>query len=205
MSAKFNQGNYITLPSGKQVLTSKPYVQHGAMDEAEVQALAAKEEARQRKILEEQKGIQSSRLTNLAALLAEQQKHDFNQSIPGIAETAQSQGFLETSGFGNSLANKYESLTRDTSFELARQGLNDRDFEVSSLGEISKGTGDLNVAGLERRFSVNDRGRSEELSRELAKLGVVNPQGESSTDKNLRRAGDVVSIGTGIAQMSQGK
>ena len=171
------------------------------IDRASIEQLARMEEERKRKVLEEQKGIQSKRLTDLAALLAEQQKTEFNRDIPQIANTAQGQGFLETSGFGNALSRDYTNLTKDTSMELAKQGLADRNFEVGAIGDISEGTGGYNQSALARKFSVLDTDKANNLAFELGKMGVSAPavyHGPSDAEKFAAVAGGVGSIAQGI-------
>lgn len=155
--------------------------------------------------LERQKAIQDQRLKDLASFLSAEEGRKFNQAIPEIAETSQAQGFLETSGFGNALARERVKLAGDTSARLTEQGLADRDFEVGSIGATTAGTRDLLTGGLERKFSLDDLDRSEALSRELARLGIVNPKGESSTDRTLRQGGQAVGIAAGLAQIGAGK
>jgi len=170
-----------------------PYQQAKA-ERKQIDQLAKDQETGSRNILNEQKTIQQQRLSDLATLLAEQQGTAFNREIPKIANTAQGQGFLETSGFGNSLADKYKELTEDTSFQIARQGLSDRDLEISGIGDIGANNRNLGVSGLERQFSVTDNARSEALARELGKLGVPAPMKQpSTTDKLLTNAGPILS------------
>lgn len=142
--------------------------------------------------LAKQKAIQQQRLQELAAFLGSEEDRKFNQSIPEIAESAQAQGFLETSGFGNALARERAKLAGDTSARLAEVGISDRDFEVGAIGGTNTQTKDFLTGGLERKFSLEDLDRSEALSRELAKLGVVNPKEPSSTDKFLNNAGPIL-------------
>lgn len=171
----------------------QPY-QQANVERKLVDQLSASQEAKSRAILGEQSGLQKTRLQELAQLLAQQQDTTFNQDIPGIAETNQAQGFLETSGFGNALANRYRDLTANTSAEIAKQGLADRDLQIKGLGEIGTNANSLSTAGLERQFSVTDNARSEELARELAKYGVPAPAKEpSGFDKALQYAGPVLS------------
>ncbi len=151
-----------------------PYQQANA-ERKQIEDLSKSEEAKSRSILDEQTGIQTKRLNDLAALLAQQQSTAFNRDIPGIAETAQGQGMLETSGFGNALSRDYTNLEQDTSMQLAKQALADRDLQVSSLGEIGKNANDLTTGGLERQFSVTDNARAEDLAKELARLGQPAP------------------------------
>lgn len=152
------------------------------------------EEAKSRGILGEQTTIASKRLNDLASLLAKQQKTQFNEDIPGLAETAQGQGFLETSGFGNSLASRYKELSAKTSAEIAKQALADRDLEIGGLGKIGENANALATGGLQRTFSTEDLTRSEALARELAKYGVPAPAKQPSTsDKLLQYSGPILS------------
>lgn len=145
------------------------------------------EAERQRQQIEEatykKSRIASSRLEELKQLLAQEESRKFNQAIPSIAESAQAQGFLETSGFGNALARERANLAGQTQYELARQSLSDRDIELGGIDEASKVGRDLQVAGLERQFSENDLTRSERLARELAQYGV--PAAPKSPNKNF--------------------
>lgn len=165
--------------------------------EAGVRQLIGETEEGSRGTLEEQKAIQAQRLQELSQFLAAEEGRKFNQAIPEIAETAQGQGFLETSGFGNALARERVRLAGDTSARLTEQGLADRDFEVGSLGAIGENKNQLLVGGLERKFSLEDLDRSEALSRELARLGVQAPQKQSQNF--FDKYGGLVGAGIGAA------
>ncbi len=174
-------------------------------DAFNVARLQQTEEAKSRSILDEQGQLQKSRLGELTSLLAKQQTDQFRMEIPQIAETAQAQGFLETSGFGGALANRYKELTAGTSAELAKQSLEDRDLQIKGLGDVGKNSNDLATAGLERTFSTQDLTRSEALARELAKYGVAAPSKVDSFDQNLSRLGQITQIGASVAGASGGK
>ncbi len=176
-----------------------------AEDAFKVAQLSQANEAKSRSILDEQSGLQKTRLNELVSLLAKQQGDQFKMDIPQIAETAQGQGFLETSGFGNALANRYKELTAGTSAEIAKQALSDRDLQIKGIGDIGRGATDLATAGVERQFSTEDLTRSEELARELAKYGVAAPTKVSSFDQNLGRLGQIAQIGATVAGAKGGK
>lgn len=170
-----------------------PYQQANA-ERKQIEDLANTEETKSRKILDEQTSIQKQRLNDLAALLAEQQNRQFNRDIPGIANTAQGKGFLETSGFGDQLADRYTELQEDTTTQLARQGLTDRDLAVKTIGDIGTNNNNLMTGGLQRQFSVTDNARAEELARELGRMGVSAPaKGPSKTDELINAAGPIMS------------
>lgn len=164
-----------------------------AMDNYKLFQLQGETEAKARGTLGEQKTIADQRLKDLSSFLASEENRKFNQAIPEIAESSQAQGFLETSGFGSALARERAKLVGDTSARLTEQGLADRDLEIRGVGGIGQNYNDLAVGGLERTYSTGDLTRSEALSRELARLGVVNPKEPSSTDKILQNAGPILS------------
>lgn len=175
------------------LIAQRPYQQANA-ERNQIRELAKTQEGMSRKTLDEQKAVQKARLNDLAALLAEQNNRTFNRNIPGIANTAQSQGFLETSGFGNALARNYTDLAQDTTDKLMLQGLTDRDLEISTLGNIGNNTNALGNSALQRQFSVTDNARAEELARELGRLGVPAPaKGPSTTDKLITSSGPILS------------
>lgn len=144
--------------------------------------------------LDTQTALQKQRLEDLSKLLAENNDKQFNLDIPGIAETAQNQGFLETSGFGNALANRRAQLTQTSNEKLTEQALADRDLQIKGIGDITANTNALGTGGLQRTFSTRDLDRSEALARELARYGVPAPSAQPSTfDKTLQYAGPILS------------
>ncbi len=149
--------------------------------------LQGTEEAKSRAILGEQTGIQKTRLNDLAKLLTETQDAQFNRDLPGIANTSQGQGFLETSGFGTALANRFKDLSAMTSEKIAEQGLKDRDLEVSAIGDIGTNSNNLATGGLQRTYSTEDLTRSEELARELGRMGVSAPANVNTSADNFAR------------------
>jgi hypothetical protein len=172
-----------------------------AMDRFKLSQLQNDTEAKARGTIGEQKTIADQRLKDLATFLSSEENRKFNQDIPSIAEDAQAKGFLETSGFGNALADRRAQLMGDTSARLTEQGLADRNLEIAGIGGIGQNYNDLATSGLERTYSTEDLTRSEALSRELARLGVVNPKGESSADKFSRYAEGTGALLGGIGSM----
>lgn len=149
----------------------------------------------QQETLTQQKEIQKNRLGELATLLGEQEKRQFNESVPELAGNAQTAGFLETSGFGNALARERARLAGNTQTVLGLQALDDRDFEVNAIGDIAKNLNSFQTAGLERQFGLQDRDYSENLAKELARL--ANP--EIKQPSSLERALPFIGLGTSAA------
>ena len=151
-----------------------PY-QQANLERQQIEKLAGTQEAQSRKTLAEQEGIQRTRLDELTKLLAGQEDRHFNTAIPELANTAQNQGFLETSGFGQALSNARVGYAADTDAELKKQALADRQLSIDAIGNIGKNNNDLSTSGLQRQFSVTDNAKSEALARELGKMGIVAP------------------------------
>ncbi len=98
----------------------------------------------------------------------------FNQSIPDLAEQANTKGILRSTGFGDSLARQYTNLTANTQGQLALQGINDRNTllgqqagltqaGLSNADTYANGLTDVvntkigaDNAGLQRNFSLAD-------------------------------------------------
>lgn len=170
-------------------------------DRFAVEREAIRQKTQQKTVLEQQKGIQKDRLGELATLLAAQEKRQFEDAIPEIASTAQAQGFLETSGFGNALAREKARLAANTQTALGLQALDDRDFEVQAVGDIVKNLNQMQTAGLQRKFGLDDREYSENLARELARLSKPDIKQPSS----LERALPFLQLGTSAAMTGASK
>ncbi len=163
-------------------------------DQYRLARLKQDEEAGSRKILGEQGDIQKQRLNDLASLLSQQTDRQFNRDIPEIANTAQGQGFLETSGFGNALSKDYKTLVEDQNAQILKQGLSDRDLQIQGIGQIGANNNSLDTGGLERTYSTEDLTRSENLAEKLGRMGVSAPAPQmSSSDRMLQNAGPILS------------
>lgn len=170
-----------------------PY-QEANLQRKQITDLGAEEAAASRTSLTEQDALRKSRLNDLATLLATQTDHQFNRDIPTIANTAQGQGFLETSGFGNALSRDYTTLKTGMADEIAKQGLSDRDAYINGLGDVTTNQNAMRTGGLQRAFSVTDNAKANELALKLGAMGVPAPaQGPSTTDKLIGAAGPILS------------
>ena len=196
----------ITPEEREEFLNSIPKdIEYGS-DRYEIEREGIRQKLAAKKTLEEQKGIQKTRLGDLATLLANQEQTSFNQNIPEIAEDAQSQGFLETSGFGGALAKERARLATNTQTVLGLQGLADRDFEVNSVGEIASNMNQYQSSGLGREFGVADQTRQEALAREIARMSQPKqPKGPSDFETGLQLALGGASAYGSIASGKGGK
>lgn len=171
----------------------QPY-QEARLDRNLISKLGDDEALRSRTTLTEQDALRKTRLNDLATLLAGQTDTQFNRNIPGIANTAQNAGMLETSGFGTALSRDYTGLKTDMAQQIAKQGLADRDAYITGVGDITTNRNSLDTSGLERQFSVTDTAKANELALKLGQMGVPAPaKGPSNTDKMLGYAGPILS------------
>ena len=127
--------------------------------------------------LEQQKALREKNRTELAGILADRQTEEFKRAVPQLAEQANMQGTLRSTGFGEQLAKKYTDLTADTQFQLAQQGLSDTEKYVGGLGDIANVRAGLQTSGLQREFSLDDAARSEQLAKMLTEMS--NPSSSS--------------------------
>lgn len=164
------------------------------VDANTIQKLITTETNTSQTALDKQTAIQKQRLTDLSTLLAQQNKASFNADIPGIANTSQKAGMLETSGFGQALGQDYTNLQMTTDQALAKQALADRDLEINGTGTIASDKNALTTAGAERGFSVNDTDKANQLALQLGGMGIPAPaQQPSTTDKIINSAGPILS------------
>lgn len=148
-------------------------------------------------------------LSDLADLLTKNQMDQFNRAVPDLAEQANTSGILRSTGFGDILARKYADLGKDTSTQLALQGLNDR---ATALGEqtgmvgqnytnatdYANGLTDVvntkigaDNAGLQRSFSLQD------YQNQLADALKYGQAPATPSSKTATGAGAVLGAGVG--------
>lgn len=171
-----------------------PQAMSDAEDAFKVQALQNQEAQTSQSALDQQTALQKSRLSDLATALANQTDTQFNLDIPKIANTAQNQGMLETSGFGEALANDKAQLVANNNATLTNQALADRDLAITGVGNIANNTNALATGGLQRTFSIEDQDKANALAKELAAYGIPAPAAQPSTfEKGLQYAGPILS------------
>ncbi len=176
-----------------------------AEDAFKVNSLKNQETQTSQTALDKQNTSRAENLKNLASLLASSNDKQFNLDIPGIANTAQNQGMLETSGFGQALANRRSQLTADSDLLLGKTAIANADTAANGIGDIANNANNLDTAGTQRTFSTEDQANSAELAKTLAQYGVTPPAKAPSTlDKVLPYAGPLLSGGAAVATASQG-
>lgn len=131
--------------------------------------------------LDQQKTLRDENRRKLAETLAADRTEAFNRAIPQLAEHANTQGILRSTGFGDLLSQKYTDLTRDVQSRLAEAEYGDSEKYVGGLGDVANVRAGLQTSGLQREFSLDDASRSEDLARELALLSKPSEGGGKSS------------------------
>ncbi len=179
-----------------------PAALSAAEDAFKVQQLKNQETSTSQTALDAQTASRSKNLNDLASLLAKSNDTQFNLDIPGIANTAQNQGMLETSGFGQALANRRSQLTADSDLLLGKTAIANADTAANGIGDIATNANAIDTAGLQRTFSTEDQSSAAALAKVLAQYGVPAPAPQPSTlDKVLQYSGPLLS---GAAALSGG-
>lgn len=106
-------------------------------------------------------------LSELSDLLIKQQQAQLNDQMPGIYEDLNTRGLLRSSALGEKVGLEASKLARQTSEQLALQGLTDRNNALSQSGKIEDQYLAGRNAAIQRGFSVEDFNRQADLSREI--------------------------------------
>lgn len=163
----------------------------------------------------EQAAKRKADLEAMSKLLADRQMEQYNRAIPDLAEQANTKGILQSTGFGDILANKYRDLTADTQYELAKQGLSDSSTTLQQQYDLAKqgygvtdqyagGLADVantklgfQTSGLQRGFSLSDYAQQVQ---DMAKYGQApNPTSQSGSKGAGAVSGGLSGAATGGA------
>lgn len=106
-------------------------------------------------------------LSELSDLLIKQQQAQLNDQMPGIYEDLNTRGLLRSSALGEKVGLEASKLARQTSEQLALQGLTDRNNALTQSGKIEDQYLAGRNAAIQRGFSVEDFNRQAALSREI--------------------------------------
>ena len=138
----------------------------------------------------------SERLTDLATLLGQQADRQFTQDIPGLAESAQARGQLDSSAFGADLARRRSDLANRTTEALALQGLSDRDAEILGQLQASNTQRGFQTAGLQRDFGLSDDASN--FARQLDIARLTTPQFGGGGKSGGEKAAQGVTAGASL-------
>lgn len=195
----------ITEPGGFPIGTDIPVGL--TEDQLTIEREAIRQQGQSELVLEAQSQERERRLADLADLLGREGERQFGIDRPLIAEGAQEAGLLRSSGFGEALARRNTDLQGQIAFQLAQQGLADREADIGGVGDILRGRQGFQAGGLERRFSLEDFERQAQLARELGATSApgVPQSGKGGTTQNvLGGAALGATIGSGGGAIGSG-
>lgn len=98
-------------------------------------------------------------LEELGATLQKQQSAALNDQMPGIYEDLNTRGLLRSSALGEKVGLEATKLARQTSEQLALQGITDRGGELNELSAMEEAYLGSREGAMGRRFSLEDFSR----------------------------------------------
>lgn len=113
-------------------------------------------------------------LDELSGVLQKQQAGSMSDMMPGVYEDLNSRGLLRSSALGEKVGLEAGKLTRQTSEQLALQGIQDRNKTIDNLGSIEEGYLGARGTAMQRRFSLEDFDRQLEAGKILGANALPN-------------------------------
>ncbi len=120
-------------------------------------------------------------LEDLSTTLQKQQAGAMNDMMPGVYEDLNSRGLLRSSALGEKVGLEASKLSRQTSEQLALQGITDSGKTVDNMGTIEDAYLGARGTALQRRFSLEDFDRQVAAGKELGANAL--PQISQSSGK----------------------
>lgn len=155
----------------------------GGVDEGKLLAEAELQKDLRRQTYEQQVSGRKAMLDELSAVLQKQQLGMMSDQLPGIYEDLNTRGLLRSSALGEKLGLEQSKLARQTSEQLALQGITDRNLAINDLGAIEEAYLGGRGSAMQRRFSLEDFDRQVKAGKELganAMPTVSQPSGKGS-------------------------
>lgn len=149
------------------------------------------EQERIRQLIESEKALagrkteRQTKLDELAGLLSSRRDTLQERAIPQITEQSNAAGQLDTTAYGQAIANNLTKLEEDSQFALSSQALSDRDVNMAEALDILGRSQQFQTAGLERTFSREDQSRSQDFAMRLAELSKPTQPSKTSGEKWL--------------------
>jgi hypothetical protein len=116
-------------------------------------------------------------LSDLANILAKSQQTQLMDRIPDIAEQANLKGIFRSTGTGNAVAREAGNLTRDTSHQIALQGLQDREAGLADRAGVNQAYLQGRWSPLQRDMSLDDYMLQARQAQMMGALGQPAQQG----------------------------
>lgn len=160
----------ITTPNGG--IAAGPSV--AGIDEGKLLAEAELAKYLRTQTFEEQVSGRKAMLDELSGVLQKQQQAQLNDQMPGIYEDLNTRGLLRSSALGEKVGLEGAKLARQTSEQLALQGLTDRSLAINDLGGIEEAYLGGRGSAMSRRFSLEDFDRQVAAGEKLGANALPN-------------------------------
>lgn len=167
-----------------------------------------RQQEQQRRAFEAQRNLRGQRLGETRSLLEDIAGTQFQERQAGLLEELQTGGLLQTSELEQAFARESGRLTKGVQQAISGQALQDRQAEISGIGDILARRQAFQTAGLQREFSLEDFERAAQVARETG--AAVTPQvgGSQSVQTIGAIGGAAAGIGgllTGIGGLTGGE
>lgn len=126
------------------------------IDEGKLLAEAELQKDLRRRTYEQQVSGRKAMLDELSGVLQKQQAGMMGDAMPGIYEDLNTRGLLRSSALGEKVGLEQSKLARQTSEQLALQGITDRNLAINDLGSIEESYLGGRGSAMQRRFSLED-------------------------------------------------
>lgn len=126
------------------------------IDEGKLLAEAELQKQLRQQTYNQQVAGRKAMLDELSGVLQKQQAAQLNDQMPGIYEDLNTRGLLRSSALGEKVGLEASKLARQTSEQLALQGITDRNTAINDLSSIEDAYLGGRGSALQRRFSLED-------------------------------------------------
>jgi hypothetical protein len=146
-----------------------------------------------------QKTQRAQFLQDLTGALSDYQRGEFESSIPGIAEDANTQGIFRSTGYGEALARKQTDLTRETGNILRMAALEGQEQDINAIGEADRIAREFQTSALSREFSLGDN--EADYRRALSLAEATRPQVPEKS--NTQKWAEGINTGANVASAAK--
>lgn len=172
------------------------------IDEGKLLAESELQKNLRKQTFEQQVAGRKAMLDELSGVLIKQQQAQLNDQMPGIYEDLNTRGLLRSSALGEKVGLEATKLARQTSEQLALQGITDRNQAINDISGISESYLGGRGSAMQRRFSLEDFDRQiaagEKLgANALPQISQPSGKGSGALQGGLGGAAAGASVGGG--------
>lgn len=169
------------------------------VDEGKLLAEAELQKQLRQQTFEQQTSGRKAMLDELSGVLQKQQAGMMGDQMPGIYEDLNTRGLLRSSALGEKVGLEQSKLARQTSEQLALQGITDRNTAINDLGSIEDSYLGARGSAMQRRFSLEDFDRQVAAGEKLGANALPNvPQSSGKASGALQGGLGGASIGATV-------